>query len=123
MNGPLLSGLVINMLRDATITKEVDPISELCKRNSSCVSYIIPGGPKTVSPWPYNKTDDEGLSAYITRGAPAYQLDFWKAPNGIQWVFDAFQIYGASGIAFRLCMSPYGEKQIVAGMCHTSFDA
>ena len=113
-SGPLLSGLVINMLRDSTITKEVDPISELCKLNSTCVSYIVPGGPKSISPWPYNKTGDESLSAYITRDGPAYQLDFWEAPDGIEWI-DACQIYGISDSAFQLCMSPYGEKQIVAG--------
>jgi hypothetical protein len=120
MNGPSLSGLVINMLRDAAITKGVDPISEVCKRNSSCVSYIIPGGLKTVSPWPYNTTDDKSLSAYIIRGAPAYQLDFWKAPYGINWASDACQIYGESDSAFQLCMSSYGEKQIVAGRSPSS---
>lgn len=114
-SGPLLSGLVINMLRDTTITKEVDPISEICGLNSTCVSYIVPGGPKSISPWPYNRTGDESLSAYITRGGPAYQLDFWTAPGGIDWT-DACQVYGLSDSAFQLCMSSYGEKQIFAGL-------
>lgn len=123
MNGAALSGLVVNMLRDATITKEVDPVSRICKRDRSCVSYIIPGGPKTVSPWPYNKTGDESLSAYITSDGPAYQLDFWNAPYGIQWASDSCELYGESGPvgAFQLCASPQGDNVTVAGSHSRSF--
>lgn len=116
MNGPLLSGLVINMLGDATITStKVEPVSSECKQSLTCVSYTMPCGPRIVTPWPYNNTVDRSLSTHITRSGPAYQLDFWNAPFGITWASDDCQIYGESTNAFQLCVSSYSGSQIVAG--------
>ncbi|KAH6681681.1 hypothetical protein B0J14DRAFT_220621 [Halenospora varia] len=117
-NGILMSGLVLNMFRDATIVKEVPAISESCLRSNSCISYIIPGGTVTIAPWPWsiNHTVDSSLSAYMTKDTPVYQLDFWTAPSkGITWATDDCRFYGESSGAFQLCVSPQKGDQIVAG--------
>ncbi|KAH8817491.1 hypothetical protein F5884DRAFT_748955 [Xylogone sp. PMI_703] len=115
----LISDSVTNILQDTRRAVQVDPINEECIRSGdSCQSFLIPGGLFTVSPSPYNKTNDTGLDVFVTKGGPAYQIDLWSPPETFTWTADECNIY-AAGISsgFQLCASPYpgGPSQIVTG--------
>ena len=115
-NGIFLSGLVRNMHQDTTVTFVQPPVSAECSNSSSCISYLIPGGLKTVSPWPYRRNNDSSLSVYAMRNTPAYQIDFWNAPYGNGWAASDCRIYGTSSAAFQLCMDANDKNMIRAGM-------
>ncbi|KAL2059747.1 hypothetical protein VTL71DRAFT_10131 [Oculimacula yallundae] len=126
-DGAYLSGLALNMIRDVTMTKESQAISQECTAKTNCTSYIIPGGLKTVSPWRYFTENGSTLPVYMTRDTPVYQLDFWDEPY-VQWAekdCTLFGMYGASGIAdsaFQICMTPYNEGKILAAFKHCNED-
>ena len=115
----MLSNYVLGITSDPTKTYQVPPISVDCQNDLSCSSYLILGGVWTVSPWPFRTLNDSSLTAFITKDGPAYQIDFWDAPKGIEWGTDACTIFGSWVSAFQLCISPYSnggvENQLVAG--------
>jgi hypothetical protein len=124
--GPSVSTLVQTILRDNTLTVEIrdgDIITADCRtaHDGSCTSYLLPGGLNSVSPWPYRELEDKSLSAYVMRGAPAYQIEFWDTfEEGITWKDGACRVYASDdSTGFQLCVSKYvgGGDQIVAGKC------
>lgn len=117
LNGPWVSGLVLNFLKDSTVSIQTDPISHNCLVSGSCSSYLLPGGLQTVTPWPFFKSNDSSLSFYITKNGPAYQLDFWTVPDGFTWSQFECQIYGHDvNSTFQLCLSSNGvNSEIYAG--------
>lgn len=118
-HGPWISSLVLNFLKDTSVSIQTDPISNRCKAaGSSCSSFLIPGGLKNVTPWPFKKTNDSSLAYYITRGTPAYQIDFWPVPTSFHWPpFSECPVYGTDeNSGFQLCLS-YDEDlgETIAG--------
>lgn len=78
---PEISKLVQSMLRDRSISWPIDPVSNECKSNDSCTSYLIAGPYQTVAPWPFTveHNDVDGFRLY---DAPFYQVELWDAsPN------------------------------------------
>ncbi|PVH73509.1 hypothetical protein DL98DRAFT_659361 [Cadophora sp. DSE1049] len=119
-NGAYLSGLALNMIKDNTMTKYWPSVSPECNSKSNCTSYILPGGLKTVAPWRYLTENGSSLPVYMTRATPVYQLDFWDGPLIVQWAekdCTLFGMYGTTGIAddaFLICITPYGDRKILA---------
>ena len=76
----------------------------------------------TVSPWRYLTENGSSLPVYMTRTTPVYQLDFWDGPTVVQWaekdctLFGMYGITGIADIAFLICMTPYENRKILAGM-------
>jgi hypothetical protein len=82
------------------------------------MSSLLPGGLKAVAPWPYKESIDKSLTAYITKDAPAYQIDIWDVPDVISRASDNCRVYGIDNVtAFQLCISYYNGRadQLVAG--------
>jgi hypothetical protein len=81
---PEISKLAQNMLRDRSVTAEIDPVGNACKSSSSCKSYLIAGPYMTVVPWPFT-VEDESVDAFRLEDAPFYQVELWdtldKNPN------------------------------------------
>lgn len=118
LSGPSVSSLVLFLLRDTTISFQIDPVTDDCRSSDSCTSFLLPGGLKAVAPWPYKEAADKSLTAYITKDAPAYQIDVWDVPDVFSWASDDCRIYGIDNTAaFQLCISLYNDRadQIVAG--------
>jgi hypothetical protein len=115
----------LNILQDTRRAVEVDPINSDCiKAGDSCKSFLIPGGLDVVAPWPYQKLKDRSLDVYVTKGGPAYQIDFWSPPDNTTVPEDECSVYAASeDTGLQLCASSYpgGTGQIVAGEL-TEFD-
>jgi hypothetical protein len=71
-----------------------------------------------VTPWPYSASADKSLTAYITKDAPAYQMDVWDAPSDTEWDQNSCDIYEIDNqTAFQLCISYFNGRtdQLVAG--------
>ena len=99
---------------------EVDPVNADCSISDSCTSFLFPGGLESVAPWPYRAPTGNSLTAYVTKDAPAYQMDVWDAPSATQWDPDDCTVYGGDNqSAFQLCISySIGRSdQLVAGQC------
>jgi len=115
----MLSNYVLGITSDPTKTYQAPPVGADCQSNPSCLSYLVLGGVWTVSPWPFRVLNESALTAFITKDGPAYQVDFWDAPKGIEWGTNACTIFGPWDAAFHICISPYnnnaGEAQLVAG--------
>jgi hypothetical protein len=118
VSGPWVSSLVLSLLKDATMSFQTDPVTEDCQSSDSCMSFLLPGGLKSVAPWPYSEVADKSLTAYITKDAPAYQIDIWDVLDATIWASDDCLIYGIDNAsAFQLCISSYNGRadQLVAG--------
>jgi hypothetical protein len=123
VGNPLLWAYIFFLIRDATLSVQVDPVDPGCHTSDSCASFLLPGGLRTVAPWPYRESPDKSLTAYITKDAPAYQMDVWKPQSTPQWMTDDCTVYGFNNItAFQLCISYAGENtdRLVAGTCSYS---
>lgn len=119
-----ISNLAENALQNSATSFVVDPVGNNCQSSGSCSSYIIPGGPLTVSPFPYVKLNDSTLTAYITKGGPAYQIDVWDAPQVPQWPQGSCHIYSPDNSnAFQLCISSFSgiENLLTAGKVSSIF--
>jgi hypothetical protein len=73
---PEISKLVQFMLRDRSVTMEIDPISNACKKSKSCMSYLIAGPYMTVAPWPFT-VEDDSVDGFRLENAPFYQVELW----------------------------------------------
>lgn len=115
----MLSNYVLGITSDPTKTYQTSPVSAGCQDDPSCLSYLVLGSVWTVSPWPFRILNDSTLTSFITKNGPAYQVDFWDAPKGIEWGTGACTIFGPYDAAFNICISPYynntEEAWLVAG--------
>ncbi|KAE9379810.1 hypothetical protein N431DRAFT_458803 [Stipitochalara longipes BDJ] len=118
---PTVWAYIFYLVRDATMSYPVDPVSADCSASDSCESFLLPGGLRSVTPWPYGVSTDKRFTSYITKDAPAYQMDVWDAPSDTQWDPNDCIVYGAPGFdnstAFQLCIS-YSDghtDQLLAG--------
>lgn len=73
---PEISKLVQFMLRDRSVTTEIDPVSNMCKSSKSCKSYLIAGPYMTVVPWPFT-VEDDSVDGFRMENAPFYQVELW----------------------------------------------
>jgi hypothetical protein len=115
----------LSILQDPTRAVQVDPINLECiQAGDSCKAFLIPGGLQSVSPWPYQKLQDTTLDVYVTKGGPAYQVDFWSPPQNVTWPGDACSVYAANeDESFQLCTSLNTDgKTIMTGMLTGLFD-
>lgn len=118
ISGPWVTGLVLFLFQDTTMSLQTDPITDDCKNSDSCTSFLFPGGLGAVSPVPYRESTDKSLTAYVIKDAPAYQIDTWDVPDIISWASNDCHIYGSDNeTAFQLCISSYNghADQLVAG--------
>jgi hypothetical protein len=97
----------LSILQDPARAVQVDPVNLECIQvGDSCKAFLIPGGLQSVSPWPYQKLQDTTLDVYVTKGGPAYQVDFWSPPQNVTWPSDACSVYAANeDLSFQLCTS------------------
>jgi hypothetical protein len=116
IQGPYIAGLVQYLLRDPSIVYPATPVSQNCQwNNQSCVSYLLPGGIATVSPWPFNTSLPNALD-YIVRSAPAYQIDFGRPMITPAWPSPACHEYGSADFAIQLCLeNGSNPNELVAG--------
>jgi hypothetical protein len=73
---PEISKLVQFMLRDRSVTTEIDPVSNACKKSKSCKSYLVAGPYMTVAPWPFT-VEDDSVDGFQLENAPFYQVELW----------------------------------------------
>jgi len=99
--GPYIAGLVIYLLRDPSIGFQITPASSNC--GSGCISYLLPGGMTTISPWPFNDKLPNALD-YIVRSAPGYQIDFGSIENLPFWPSPVCRQYGSVNKSIQLCI-------------------
>jgi hypothetical protein len=80
-----------------------------------------------VAPWPYGTSTDKDLTAYITKDAPAYQMDVWDAASDTEWDPNDCIGYGSpdNSTSFQLCISyaDGGTDELVAGLWFLRFVA
>ncbi|KAF2270269.1 hypothetical protein CC78DRAFT_611923 [Lojkania enalia] len=74
--GPTISRYIETMLSDRSIAWPLEPVSEDCQKEKSCVSYLIAGAYQTIAPWPFT-LEDEDMDSYRLYNAPYYQVDLW----------------------------------------------
>ncbi|ORY15112.1 hypothetical protein BCR34DRAFT_188905 [Clohesyomyces aquaticus] len=68
---------VQTMLQDRALSWPVDPVSEACKSNKTCKSYLLAGSSETVGPWPFS-IEAKGIDSFRLRDAPVYQIELWE---------------------------------------------
>ncbi|KAF2477512.1 uncharacterized protein BDR25DRAFT_299433 [Lindgomyces ingoldianus] len=82
MSSVYTSRFAQNMLKDRSISWPMDPISESCKTNSSCTSYLLAGPSLTTAPWPFAFIEGDAADGFRLEDASFYQVDLWDpAPN------------------------------------------
>lgn len=111
----LITNSALSILQDTTRAVQVDPVSSDCiQAGDSCKAFLIPGGLQNVTPWPYQKLQDTTLDVYVTKGGPAYQLDFWSPPQNITWPYDQCSVYAANeDESFQLCTSLSADSKTI----------
>jgi hypothetical protein len=114
----LATNSALSILQDPTRAVQVDPVNLDCIQSTEgCKAFLIPGGLQNVSPWPYQKMQDTTLDVYVTKGGPAYQVDFWSPPQNVTWPDEDCTVYAANeDESFQLCTSLNTDgKTIMAG--------
>lgn len=102
--------LVQYLLKDSSISVSAPAISPYClESGDDCVSYLVPGGLTTVFPWAFAANINGNASVYIIHDAPAYQIDFWDAPSGLDFNPSFCNTYGMYGGVLQLCIESYGS--------------
>lgn len=118
--GPEISRLVQTMTRDRVVTWELEPVSEDCKRDKLCKSYLIAGPYQTITPWPFIEGTESGVG-FRMYNAPFVQVETWDTGDGLMFneTRDC-ELYGGvnrtSEFSSLLCMSQENtEGPIAAG--------
>lgn len=105
LDGPIINNYVVGLLSDLTKTQPTEPVDSDRKNSPSCLSHLLLGGVLTVSPWSLSTLDHTDLTAYTSKDAPAYQIEFWNASRSIEWATHAGSMFGSSDAAYHLTVS------------------
>ena len=86
-----------------------------------CVSYLLPGTLNGIGLLPDGDppaaTPPKGVTLYISKSAPAYQLDYYPLSN-IEFPSTACHVYGE---LMKICLMNVNED-LVAGIVHKKFN-
>jgi hypothetical protein len=103
---PIHYQYVSNILQDTTISVATDPISQQCKSRDTCESYLLTGGLKSISPWPYMQQNDSSLTAYMLKDIPVYQIETWETTfdRSLSWADSQCKVYASGDDGLRICV-------------------
>lgn len=115
--GPEIAKLVQTMLRDRTVTWPVDTVSQACRKERSCASYLVAGPYQTTAPWPFT-VERGNLDAFRLHNAPFYQVDMWNPSPDLEFEERDCTLYGGANrtteYSMRLCISQEGAEGLLA---------
>jgi hypothetical protein len=116
--GPFIAKYIQTMLHDSSISWNLDPISPECRKEKSCVSYLVAGPYETISPWPFTNEDAE-VNMFRVYEAPFYQVDLWYPPPSLT-VGDSRDctVYGGinrtTDFSIDLCITQQSSPNLIA---------